>query len=732
MRFGRVGFIAVAGCVIATWGVAFPAAAAASPSTLVQESFTSSTTTSPNWVLPAASGAVAANDACLTGSDNTSQTPIPGCTVSGSVPGLQLTINDLSQEGGLAYGLSVPTSQGLDVTFDSNQYAGGGADGVAFFLAGSDPANPSSSPVTLGPPGGALGYFADPSNDNDGLTNAYLGVGLDAFGNFTNPQGGDFGNPTSQGGCGESPQQQPERLDVRGPGSGQHGYCLLNTVQTGGLHTSEGAPTTPVEVAINPSDAPITTPGGLSVPSDGYAASVTDTAGHTETASGLLPDASGFLPDGWLDSSGVPKQLTFGWSASTGAVQDYHTISNVSVDSLIGTPPQLGVTLTDNSGGNAHSGQTVVYTAVTKVTAADETKPITLTDTFPSDLVPQTTGLGGDGWTCDVDGQTVTCTSATPVAAGDSLSVAMPVLVSIPNGSAPMSTPDTVTVSSDDANPSNDADTETYAAAPSATVLAFVNQPVSSQVNQPMLNTDGTPTHVRVAAEITPTGPVDTNYSGTVTLAFQNNPGSAKFVVNGSPSTTLTAQASHGVADFSPVVINAVGFGDTLRATATGLTAAVSTAFDVNSAETVCISGKACSTTTTSAGTGQAATVTEAAGQGNSLVTATFGGNVAPLHPCNSAAPGILTFSGARQKTITLTITTKQPILLFCYGQPTPFIDLFLHKTTFFNPVNQDFEGLLPPCLPKLNGPCINQLILSKTSETVKILSGAADPHISH
>lgn len=730
MLIRRICLISVVAGVVAAGGAAFPAAAVAAGTGLVDETFTGSTTSSPNWVLPGGD----VNDACLTASADTGQSPVPGCgDTAGPVAGLQLTTGDLSQEGGIAYGLSVPTSQGLDVTFDSDQYDGEGADGLAFFLAGSDPADPASTPVTLGPEGGSLGYAADPSHDHDGLSDAYLGVGLDVYGNFTNPIGDQYTALISDGGCDETPSFEPEHLDVRGPGSGQSGYCLLNSASTNGLDSSDGSPVVPVEVGINPSAAAVTTVSKLTIPAHGYAVHLTDTEGTPETVTGSLPDATPYLPDGWVDSTGVPKQLTFGWTASTGEVNDYHTISNVSVDSLTGAPPQLGVTLNDNSNGTAHSGQTVTYTAATTVTAADESDPITLTDTFPDGLVPQTSGLGGDGWTCNVDDQTVTCTSATPVTVGDPQSVAMPVLVSIPSASAPVSLPDTVTVSSDDANPSNATDTETYSPpVQTATALGFVTEPVSSQVNQPMLNADGTQTHVRVAAQVTPNGSTDPNYTGTVTLSFKDNPGGAKFLVAGTPTTTLTAQASKGVADFSPVIVNAVGFGDTLSATATGLASAVSTSFDVNSAETVCASGAGCSTTTTSPGTGQVATVTEAAGAGSSFVTASFGGNVAPIHPCSSSAPGILTFSGVRQKTITLTITTKLPILLFCYGQPTPFTDLFLKKTTYFNPVNQEYEGLLPPCLPKQSGPCVSSLSLTRTSETVKILSGAADPHISH
>jgi large repetitive protein len=731
-RHRRSAVVMLASSVVIGGVLAIPLAASADSINLLTEPFTSATTTSSNWVLPASSASIGANDACLTASTDQGQTPIPGCyggddpvpPAAGPVPGLQLTTNDYNQEGGVAYGLSVPTSQGLDVTFDTNQYDGTGADGISFFLAGSDPTNPASTPITLGPAGGALGYMA--SSGNPGLTNAYLGVGLDAYGNFTNPIGAS--------GCSDTPAFSPEQLVVRGPGNGAAGYCQLNQASTNPLDIGSGTPVTvPVEVAINPSNSSLTTPDGLAVAADSYAVSIVDTQGTTHTLSGSLPDASAYLPSAWLDSNGLPKQLTFGWTGSTGASTDYHTISNVSVDSLTGTPPQLGVALGDNSNGSARTGQTVVYTAQTTVTAADENKTITLTDTFPTDLVPQTNGLGGTGWSCGVSGQTVTCTAAPPVTAGTTLSLAMPVTVAVPAGAGTVSLGDTATVSSPDGNPSSATDTQTYLPAPTATVLSFVTQPVNAQVNTAMTNADSTQTHIQVAADVTAGGAVDPTYTGTVTLAFSNNPSNAKFVVGGSPTATLTAQAVNGVADFSPIIVNAVGFGDTLTATATGLTPAVSSAFDVNSAQTVCQSGKTCTTTTTNTTTGESLTVTGAAGTGTAVITASIGGNVAPIHPCTTSSTAIVTVNGNRQKTLKLTFPTpKIPVVTFCWGQPTQFLNVLYQKVTYFSTANQEYEGLLPACLPKFTGPCVSGLTITKATETVTIQSGSADPHASY
>src|SRR5450432_167323 len=204
-----VGSTVAAGVLIANPGMSAMAATAQ----LVDEPFTGATTSSAHWVLPAASVAET-NDACLTGSANTGQTPIPGCAATGGpTAGLQLTTNQLTQEGGLAYSSSVPSSLGLDVRFNSYQYSGTSADGIAFFLAASDPTNASASPITLGPPGGHLGYSGE-AGGTAGLTRGYLGIGLDVFGNFANPAYAGTGCTDSTTG------EVPQSVDVRGPGNG--------------------------------------------------------------------------------------------------------------------------------------------------------------------------------------------------------------------------------------------------------------------------------------------------------------------------------------------------------------------------------------------------------------------------------------------------------------------------------------------------------------------------------
>lgn len=147
-----------------------------------------------------------------------------------------------------------PTGDGVQVTFktitylgDSGGAGGDGADGISFFLldgcmpiAGGDPNSSSGvssscpkNPIytgqtfpAIGATGGSLAYSC--SNQNapyDGLVGAYLGLGIDEFGNFLNgyknslSESGSsststYGDNTATGGL-----YQPGRIGLRGAGS---------------------------------------------------------------------------------------------------------------------------------------------------------------------------------------------------------------------------------------------------------------------------------------------------------------------------------------------------------------------------------------------------------------------------------------------------------------------------------------------------------------------------------
>jgi type IV pilus assembly protein PilY1 len=226
---------------------------AANAATTYKENF-SSTTTNNQWL--------ALNDACLTASSAAAGSGvIPGCTVTlqnGSTTNyvigaadadksgaLRLTPGTNSQTGAILSNFTFPMSQGLQVTFTTYTYGGdkggtakNGADGITFMLTDGT----VTSPTTTGGEGGSMGYSCSNGNAKyEGMANAYLGLGIDEFGNYLNPgdntssgiyntnstnykDGTSYGANTFQNGdsgkqAGAGWYYQPERIGLRGAGN---------------------------------------------------------------------------------------------------------------------------------------------------------------------------------------------------------------------------------------------------------------------------------------------------------------------------------------------------------------------------------------------------------------------------------------------------------------------------------------------------------------------------------
>lgn len=109
------------------------------------------------------------------------------------------------------------SSCAAEVETDPNQ--GDGADGMSFFLMdGTQPVTFSDGTGNYGSWGGSLGYTCSNSNSPyNGLVGAYLGLGIDEYGNFLNP-----GDNTASG-----PGLYANRIGLRG--AGNVSWYWLNT-----------------------------------------------------------------------------------------------------------------------------------------------------------------------------------------------------------------------------------------------------------------------------------------------------------------------------------------------------------------------------------------------------------------------------------------------------------------------------------------------------------------------
>ena len=467
------------------------------------------------------------NAACLSAAGNATANPLASCPSATDPQGsgkLRLTPDTGGKVGAIFAGTSVPTSQGLDVTFNSYQYGTAtpsGADGIGFVLAAVNPANPAT-PATAGQSGGSLGYSAQASNALSGLSDGYLAVGLDAHGNFSNKtyEGTGCTDPANIDGT------MPGQVVVRGPGNGTVGYCALQssaataTSQALTLRaTTRAASVVPVEVVFNPGSSSVTTPSGLVVPAGDYDVHFTPVGGAARDLVGALPTVpAGLYPASWVNANGIPKQLAFGWVASTGASVDYHEIDSVVVTTL-NPVPQLAVSQTSYSAATLTPGSPVTYTVAASSSGAAENLPVTVTETLPSGVVP--VGASGPGWVCGApSGQQISCTNSTSPFTSGTITV-NGVVNSSSVTPALIQSGTTAVASSADANPatSSSAPAGTVPAAPVVVLVTPISGPAGG------------------GNDVTVTG---TNLSGATAIEI----GTAAEFAAGTPATEVLCSAS--------------------------------------------------------------------------------------------------------------------------------------------------------------------------------------------
>ncbi|MDL5054778.1 autotransporter-associated beta strand repeat-containing protein [Oscillatoria laete-virens NRMC-F 0139] len=300
---------------------------------------------------------------------------------------LRLTTVGPDQSASAVYnGTFFAANTEIIVSFDFAIWSNGGsgngrADGIGFFLYDG------SVPFAVGASGGSLGYAQKTvAPVNEGLAGGYFGIGIDNWGNFSNPTEGRIGGPGFISNA----------VAVRGPGSGFTGYEYI----TG---------TTSLPTLL---DFPTYRP--------------TNTADYRNLQIYLNRDniltvslkagtnAYQVLFEADLSSFTRPETLGFGFFGGTGGAFQYHDIRNVSLTNI--TAYQWDNDLGNGLWGVSNNwvGPQVVpdlcsltNTVNTNTTGA---LPMAGADIIFSDVyvsTNQTVNLGGQTWTnraIEVDG----------------------------------------------------------------------------------------------------------------------------------------------------------------------------------------------------------------------------------------------------------------------------------------------------------------------------------------
>jgi hypothetical protein len=307
-------------------------------------------TTAPGWTL--------SNSAILTA---------PSIDVAGS-GWLRLTAA-VNNEKGLALngGSSFPGNQPVVVRFNYVSWGGTGADGMTLFLYDSSTVAPMAGAFT----GGGLGYC--------GGAGGYLAIGLDEYGNFSNPA--DRCTSASGG-----PGLRPESLVIRGPESSTNAWVATTSI-SGGIdnpHVASRPSPKTVQLILTPAVAPA--------------------VGYTITAQFQSASGQAFqtLFSNMAFAYAPPANLSVGFSGSTGGSNNNHELQGL----VAATPDDLQVTVTGPA--SVLQGSSVTY-GVTVTNngnnALDTGNAPTVVDILPASITGATwTCAGAGGATCDASG----------------------------------------------------------------------------------------------------------------------------------------------------------------------------------------------------------------------------------------------------------------------------------------------------------------------------------------
>ena len=150
---------------------------------------------------------------------------------------LRLTEAAADSKGYAFFQTPIDPAIGLHVEFEYAIYGGTGGDGLTFFMF--DGSTPTTS-FQIGAAGGSLGYaqtfrLLGGTDQQHGIDKGFLGIGIDSFGDFSNPTEGRSGGPG----------RVPNAVVFRGPGDSfsDYEYIAGTRTLTPGVGTPAGLPT---------------------------------------------------------------------------------------------------------------------------------------------------------------------------------------------------------------------------------------------------------------------------------------------------------------------------------------------------------------------------------------------------------------------------------------------------------------------------------------------------------
>ena len=221
---------------------------------------------------------------------------------------LRLTNKGTEQRGIIWSDLyAFPSAYGMTISFEYYTHGGNGADGIAFILFDA-----TASSVTPGAFGGSLGYAQKTSIN--GFSKGYLGVGIDEYGGFASSEEGRSGG--LQNGLSSN-------ITLRGQGTGTTGYPYLTSVQTTAspyLFNVAGYDRTAtdntksgfrkIEIVLRPRPS-----------NGGFFIDVNLIHGNVKT----------LIINNYEYTTPAPPNLKFAISSSTGRINNFHEIRNLSL-----------------------------------------------------------------------------------------------------------------------------------------------------------------------------------------------------------------------------------------------------------------------------------------------------------------------------------------------------------------------------------------------------------------